>query len=91
MPRKKRPRRFTTKNYFIYLGRQLWTVDWVTYERPAIRVNDWADLMAIVYSSARVGEYIKSSCQAGSGRGLHYKVRKPPPTPPLPNTYTYIA
>ncbi|OCL06329.1 hypothetical protein AOQ84DRAFT_399062 [Glonium stellatum] len=45
----------------------------VAYERPAIRVNNWADFMAIVCSSARVGEYIESSCRTGSGRGLHYK------------------
>lgn len=73
LPLNKRPRRFATKNHFIHLGRQLWTADWVAYERPATRVNDWADLMAIVCSSARVGEYIESSCRAGSGRGLHYK------------------
>ena len=61
MPRKKRLRRFTTKNHFIYLGRQLQIVDWVAYKRPAIKIGDQADLIAIIYSSTRVGEYIKSS------------------------------
>ncbi|KND89402.1 hypothetical protein TOPH_06078, partial [Tolypocladium ophioglossoides CBS 100239] len=69
----KRPRRFGTKNHFLHLGRQLWGDDWVEYEKPATRVYDWAGLMAIVCSSARIGEYIESSCRAGSGRGLYYK------------------
>jgi hypothetical protein len=46
----------------------------VEYERPATRVYDWASFMAIVCSSSRIGEYIESSCRAGSGRGLYYKV-----------------
>ncbi|KAL8296236.1 hypothetical protein RB600_001635 [Gaeumannomyces tritici] len=69
----KRPRRFGTKNHFVHLGRQLWGNDWVEYENPATRVYDWADFMAIVCSSARIGEYIESTCRAGSGRGLYYK------------------
>lgn len=43
-------------------------------DKPATRVYDWADLLAIVCSSARVGEYIESTCRAGSGRGLYYRV-----------------
>ncbi|KAL8396616.1 hypothetical protein RB594_003623 [Gaeumannomyces avenae] len=69
----KRPRRFGTKNHFVHLGRQLWGNDWVEYEKPATRVYDWADFMAIVCSSARIGEYIESTCRAGSGRGMYYK------------------
>lgn len=52
-------------------------MDWYLYESPKTRVSDWADILVIVCSSARVGEYIESSCRAGSGRGLHYKVRVP--------------
>ncbi|KAK7422901.1 hypothetical protein QQZ08_009350 [Neonectria magnoliae] len=69
----KRLRRFGTKNHFLHLGRQLWENDWIEYEKPATRVYDWADFMAIVCSSARIGEYIESTCRAGSGRGLYYK------------------
>ncbi|EJT68897.1 hypothetical protein, variant [Gaeumannomyces tritici R3-111a-1] len=69
----KRLRRFGTKNHFVHLGHQLWGNDWVEYERPATRVYDWADFMAIVCSSARIGEYIESTCRAGSGRGMYYK------------------
>ncbi|KAK0747306.1 hypothetical protein B0T21DRAFT_300960, partial [Apiosordaria backusii] len=69
----KRPRRFGTQNHFLHLGRQLWGNDWVVYDKPATRVYDWADLLAIVCSSARVGEYIESTCRAGSGRGLYYR------------------
>lgn len=32
----------------------------------------------VVCSSARIGEYIESSCRRRSGRGLYYKVRVPP-------------
>ncbi|EJT69100.1 hypothetical protein GGTG_13368 [Gaeumannomyces tritici R3-111a-1] len=71
----KRLRRFGTKNHFVHLGHQLWGNDWVEYEKPATRVYDWADYMAIVCSSARIGEYIEYSCRAGFGRGLYYKVR----------------
>lgn len=74
MVKNKRPRRFGTKNHFVHLGRQLWGNDWVVYEKPATRVYDWADLLAIVCSSARIGEYIESTCRVGSGRGLHYRV-----------------
>ena len=73
----KRPRRYATKNHLLHLGRQMWSNDWYLYESPKTRVSDWADIMVIVCSSARVGEYIESSCRAGSGRGLYYKVRVP--------------
>ncbi|KAM9874786.1 hypothetical protein VDGL01_11107 [Verticillium dahliae] len=69
----KRKRRFGTKNHFVSLGRQLWGNDWIVYERPATRVYDWAFYMATVCSSARIGEYIESTCRPGSGRGLYYK------------------
>ncbi|EJT69642.1 hypothetical protein GGTG_12526 [Gaeumannomyces tritici R3-111a-1] len=69
----KRLRRFGTKNHFVHIGHQLWGNDWVGYEKPATRVYDWADYMAIVCSSARIGEYIESSCRPGSGRSLYYK------------------
>ncbi|EJT69139.1 hypothetical protein GGTG_13248 [Gaeumannomyces tritici R3-111a-1] len=49
-------------------------ISWVEYEKPATRVYDWADYMAIVCSFARIGEYIESSCRPGSGRGLYYKL-----------------
>ncbi|KDN70506.1 hypothetical protein CSUB01_07951 [Colletotrichum sublineola] len=70
----KRQRRFGTKNHFFHLGRQLWGNDWVEYEKPGTRVYDWAALMSIVCSAARIGEYIESTSRSNSGRGLYYKV-----------------
>ncbi|KAK0621131.1 hypothetical protein B0T17DRAFT_276620 [Bombardia bombarda] len=69
----KRARRFGTKNHFVHLGRQLWENDWVEYQSPATRVYDWAQFLAMVCSSSRIGEYIESSCRAGSDRGMYYK------------------
>ncbi|KAK0735962.1 hypothetical protein B0T21DRAFT_288972, partial [Apiosordaria backusii] len=40
----------------------------------ATKVYDWADLLIIMYSSVRVSEYIESTCRAGSGRSLYYRV-----------------
>lgn len=71
---RKRLRSFGTTNHFIHLGTQLWKKDWHTYGKPRIRVNTWAKIQLDVFSSARVGEYIESSCRAGSGRGLYYSV-----------------
>ena len=73
----KRPRRYASKTHVLHYGRQMWTMDWYIYETPKTRVSDWADFLVIVCSSARVGEYIESSCRAKSGRGLYYKVRVP--------------
>ncbi|KAK2022058.1 hypothetical protein LX32DRAFT_574259 [Colletotrichum zoysiae] len=69
----KRQRRFATKNHFFHLDRQLWENDWVEYEKPGTRVYDWAALMSIVCSAARIGEYIESTCRLNSGCGLYYK------------------
>ena len=44
------------------------------YEKLARSVYDWADLLAVMCSSARVGEYIESTCRTGSGRGVYYRV-----------------
>ncbi|KAK4208364.1 hypothetical protein QBC37DRAFT_443969 [Rhypophila decipiens] len=66
----KRTRRYGTQNHLGHLGKQLWGNDWVVYDKPATRVYDWADLLAIVFSSARIGEYIESTCRGGSGRGF---------------------
>ncbi|KAH8799672.1 hypothetical protein F5884DRAFT_113557 [Xylogone sp. PMI_703] len=74
MRKNKRPRRYTTKSHFLHLGRQMWTMDWYLYESPKTRVSDWADIMVIVCSSARVGEYIESSCRTGSGRDITFRV-----------------
>lgn len=60
--------------HFLYLGTQLWKNDWYQYETPGDRVDLWAQIQLYVFTSARVGEYIESTCRAGSGRGLHYRV-----------------
>lgn len=74
MPERKRKRRYANKHHLYHFARQLWKVDWWKYELPLTRVVDWALTLAIVYSSARIGEYIESLARKGSGRGLHYKV-----------------
>lgn len=74
VPLRKRLRSFGTTNHFLHLGTQLWEKDWHTHGKPRIRVDTWAKIQLDVFSSARVGEYIESSCRAGSGRGLYYSV-----------------
>ncbi len=76
MPERKRTRRYPNKNCFGHFARQTWKDDWWSYTSPSTRVEDWALLQAMIYSSARVGEYIESLARKGSGRGLHYKVCK---------------
>lgn len=75
MPERKRARRYANRNHLYHFARQLRKVNWFEYSVPGIRVVDWALTLAIVYSSARIGEYIESLVRRGSGRGLHYKVR----------------
>jgi hypothetical protein len=74
LARKKRERCYGTMIHFLYLGTQLWQNDWHMYEKPGIRVDVWAEIQLNVFTSARVGEFIESTCRAGSGRGLHYRV-----------------
>jgi hypothetical protein len=69
----KRGRRYGNKNHLYHFARQHWE-DWFVYPTPSTRVSDWALTLAIVYSFARIGEYIESSARKGSGRGLRYKV-----------------
>ncbi|KAK3169331.1 hypothetical protein OEA41_008714 [Lepraria neglecta] len=70
---RKRLRCYGTTNHFIHLGTQLWEKDWQIYDKPRIRVDTWAKIQLYVFTSARVGEYIESTCRAGSGRGLYYR------------------
>lgn len=65
---------YGTTNHFIHLGRQLWEKDWQIYDKPRIRVDTWAKIQLYVFTSARVGEYIESTCGVDSGRGLYYRV-----------------
>jgi hypothetical protein len=44
------------------------------YEKPGISVDAWAEVQLNVFTSAKVGEFIESTCRAGSGRGLHYRI-----------------
>jgi hypothetical protein len=70
----KRPRRFATKVVLNHLANQLFAVDWFVYKSPATRLDDWAIQLGNTFSSARIGEYIESSCRSKTGRGLYYKV-----------------
>lgn len=60
--------------HFVHLGTQLWRNDWHKYKRPGVRIEVWAEIQPHAFTSARVGEYLESTCRAGSGRGLHYRV-----------------
>lgn len=71
---RKRLRCYGTINHFKHLGTQLWEKDWQIYDKPRILVDTWAKIQLYVFTSARVGEYIESTCRAGSGRGLYYRV-----------------
>ncbi|KAF2652842.1 hypothetical protein K491DRAFT_663130 [Lophiostoma macrostomum CBS 122681] len=75
MPERKRARRYANRNHLSHFARQSWKVDWFEYPLPGTRVIDWGLTLAILYSSARIGEYIESTARRGSGRGLRYKVR----------------
>ena len=74
MAHRKRIRSYGTTNHFIHLGTQLWEKDWQIYDKSRVRVDTWAKIQLYVFTSARVGEYIESTCRAGSGRGLRYRV-----------------
>lgn len=77
LARSKRPRRFANKKVLFNFARQLWMADWFKYNLPGGRIDDWALLLGNTFSSSRIGEYIESTCRAGTGRGLHYRVQKP--------------
>jgi hypothetical protein len=72
--RRKRESCYATMIHFVHLGTQLWQNDWHKYERPGIRIEVWAKIQLYAFTSARVGEYLESTCRAGSGRGLHFRV-----------------
>jgi hypothetical protein len=38
------------------------------------RADAWAEIQLNVFTSAKVGEFIKLTCRAGFSRGLHYRV-----------------
>ncbi len=71
---RRRIRSYGTTNHFIHLGTQLWGKDWQIYDKQRVRLDTWAKIQLYVFTSARVGEYIESTCRAGSGRGLYYRV-----------------
>lgn len=74
LARKKRERCYATIIQFIHLGTQLWQISWPKYERPGIRIEVWAEIQLYAFTSARIGEYLESTCRAGSGRGLYFRV-----------------
>ena len=45
---------------------QLWEKDWQIYDKPRVRVDTWAQIQSYLFTSVRVGEYIESTCRAGS-------------------------
>ena len=59
--------------HFVYLGTQLWESDWFIFQKPGRRVRMWALIMACVFSSSRIGEYVESTCRLGTRRGLYYR------------------
>ena len=71
---RKRIRSYGTTNHFIHLGTQLWEKDWQIYDKPRVRVDTWAKIQLYMFTSAKVGKFIESTCRAGSGRGLYYRM-----------------
>ena len=77
MPERKRVRRYANRNHLFHFARQHWKVDWHEYWMPSTRVTGRCLMLVILYSFARIGEYIESLARKGSGRGLRYKVSHP--------------
>lgn len=73
LARKKRDRCYAAMIHFIHLGMQLWQHDWHRYDRPGIRIEVWGETQLSAFTSARIGEYLESTCRAGSGRGLYFR------------------
>ena len=67
LARRKRESCYATMIHFVHLGTQLWQNDWHKYERPGIRIEVWAEIQLHAFTPARVGEYLESTCRAGSG------------------------
>lgn len=67
--REKKPRRFANSNHLKAYGKLYWAYDWKEYGNPATRQNDWDLFLVDIYSSARIADYIESTCRKGTGRG----------------------
>ena len=74
LARRKRERCYASMIHFVHLGTQLWRNDWHKYKRLGVRIEVWAEIQLHAFTSARIGEYLESTCRAGSGRGLPYRV-----------------
>ena len=74
LARRKRESYYANMIYFVHLGTQLWQNDLHKYEMPGIRIEVWAEIQLHAFTSAKVSEYLESTCRAGSGRGLHFQV-----------------
>ncbi|KAF1964847.1 hypothetical protein BU23DRAFT_630332, partial [Bimuria novae-zelandiae CBS 107.79] len=69
----KKLRRYGSQIHFLHLGTQWWKNDWFVLPKPRRRVEIWALIMACVFSTSRIGEYVESTCRLGSGRGLRFQ------------------
>ena len=72
--REKKPRRFANDNHLKAYGKLYWAHDWKEYSNPATRQNDWDLFLVDIFCSARIADYIESTCRKGTGRGLKFKV-----------------
>ncbi|KAF2685016.1 hypothetical protein K458DRAFT_301100, partial [Lentithecium fluviatile CBS 122367] len=73
LPFRKRLRRYGSQIHFLHLGTQWWKNDWFVLPQPRRRGDIWALFSAIVFSTARIGEYIESTCRLRSDRGLRFQ------------------
>ncbi|KAF2007873.1 hypothetical protein P154DRAFT_568700 [Amniculicola lignicola CBS 123094] len=73
LPFRKRLRRYGSQIHFFHLGTQWWKNDWFVLLKPRRRVEIWALIMACVFSTSRIGEFVESTCRLGSGRGLRFQ------------------
>ncbi|KAF1953125.1 hypothetical protein CC80DRAFT_551828 [Byssothecium circinans] len=71
--REKKPRRYANSSHITSFGKRYWGGDWKEYDSPATRLNDWDLFLVDVFSSARILDYIESTCRRGTNRGLKFK------------------
>lgn len=62
--------------HFNWIGEFTWAHDWKVLSWPSVRIDRWALLLAAVYTSARVSDYIESGARPNTGIGIRYKVSR---------------
>jgi hypothetical protein len=77
--REKKPRRYANSNHLTAYAKLFWRHDWMEYGSHTTRQSDWDLFLVDVFSSARIADFIESTCHRGTGRGLKFKVSRQKP------------